>query len=203
MFVSNQAALARYGLNVTDVEEAVAAGGSAQAMSFPRSPYANYAVVRLKETLWGGSYIGVMGIEKRSGDKQDSFNQTGGIDTRLVFLKDWFVDAHMAGTQSPGYPSGNSDLGASLSYRSNWLEGIFECRKIGPNFIPEVGFIERNDANEFYGDLTFKVRPKVWGIREMQSKGYILHAPTYSECCGNAGVAKHVSRRIPQRRVYG
>ena len=69
------------------------------------NPYANYAVVRLKESLWAGSYIGVMGIDKRSGDVQDSFNQTGGIDTRLVFFKDWFVDAHLAGTQSPGHPA--------------------------------------------------------------------------------------------------
>jgi Domain of unknown function (DUF5916)/Carbohydrate family 9 binding domain-like len=141
------------------------------------NPYANYAVVRLKESLWGGSYIGVMGVDKRSGDVLDSFNQTGGIDTRLVFLKDWFVDAHMAGTQSPGYPSGNSDVGASLSYRSNWVEGKFERRKIGPNFNPEVGFIERTDSNEIYGDLTFKVRPKISGVRELQFEGFILHAP--------------------------
>jgi hypothetical protein len=75
------------------------------------NPYANYSVVRLKESLWGGSYIGLMGIDKRSGDAQDSFNQTGGIDTRLVFFKDWYVDAHMAGTRSPGDPSGASDVG--------------------------------------------------------------------------------------------
>lgn len=141
------------------------------------NPYANYAVVRLKESLWGGSYVGVMGVDKRSGNLQDSFNQTGGIDTRLVFFKDWFVDAHMAGTQSPGDPSGNSDLGASLTYRSNWLDAIFERRKIGPNFNPEVGFIERTDSNETYGDLTFKARPKIDGVRELQFEGFILHAP--------------------------
>ena len=141
------------------------------------NPYANYSIVRLKESLWGGSYVGVMGIDKRSGSVQDSFNQTGGVDTRLVFFKDWFVDAHMAGTQSPGRPSGNSDVGASLSYRSNWVEGIFERRKIGPNFNPEVGFIERMDSNETYGDLTFKVRPAIRGVREMQFEGFVLHAP--------------------------
>src|SRR6266700_5199388 len=32
------------------------------------NPYANYAVARLKESLWGGSYVGVMGIDKRSGN---------------------------------------------------------------------------------------------------------------------------------------
>ena len=141
------------------------------------NPYANYAVARLKESLWGGSYVGVMGIDKRSGNPLESFNQTGGVDTRLLFFKDWFVDAHMAGTQSPGHPSGASDVGASLPYRSNWLDGIVERRKTGPNFNPEVGFIERVDSNETYGDLTFKVRPEIRGVRELQFEGEVLHAP--------------------------
>jgi hypothetical protein len=94
-----------------------------------------------------------------------------------VFLKDWFVDAHIAGTRSPGDPSGASDVGATLNYRSNWLDGIVERRKIGPNFNPEVGFIERTNSNETYGDLTFKMRPEIRGVRELQFEGFILHAP--------------------------
>jgi Domain of unknown function (DUF5916)/Carbohydrate family 9 binding domain-like len=141
------------------------------------NPYANYLVARLKESLWAGSYVGVMGIDKRSGSLQDAFNQTGGVDTRLVFFKDWFVDAHMAGTRSPGSPSGASDLGATLTYRSNWLDGVVERRKTGLNFNPEVGFVQRVDSDETYGDLTFKVRPKTAGIRELQFEGFLLHAP--------------------------
>jgi len=145
------------------------------------NPYSNFAVVRVKESLWPGSYIGVTGIDKRSGNLLDSYNQTGGVDTRLVFFKDWFVDAHMAGTQSPinisGASGSASDVGASLSYRSNWLDGIVERRKIGPNFNPEVGFIERTDSDETYGDMTFKFRPKIVGVRELQFEGFILHAP--------------------------
>lgn len=163
--------LGRLELGVMDVE----------TRSSGPNPYANYAVVRAKESLWPGSYVGVMGIDKRSGNPQDSFNQTGGVDTRLVFFKDWFVDAHAAGTQSPQNPSGgpgsSNDVGASLSYRSNWLDGIVEKRKIGPNFNPEVGFIERVDSDETYGDLTFKARPRINGIRELQFEGFILHAP--------------------------
>ena len=145
------------------------------------NPYSNFAVVRVKESLWPGSYVGVMGIDKRSGNVLDSYNQTGGVDTRLVFFKDWFVDAHLAGTQSPINVSGAggsaSDVGASLSYRSNWLDGIVERRKIGPNFNPEVGFIERTDSDETYGDMTFKFRPRIEGVRELQFEGFILHAP--------------------------
>lgn len=69
-------------------------------------------------------------------------------------------------------------MGGSLRYRSNWLEGVFERRKIGPNFNPEVGFVELTNANETYADVAFKVRPEIKGIREMQFEGFILHAPT-------------------------
>jgi hypothetical protein len=141
------------------------------------NPYANFGVVRLKESLWAGSYVGVMGIDKRSGDRQDNFNQTGGIDTHLLFFKNWLVNAHAAETRSPGNPSGASDVGASLSYRSNWLDGHVERRKTGPNFNPEVGFVQRTDSNETYGDLTFKIRPRINGVRELQFEGFILHAP--------------------------
>ncbi len=141
------------------------------------NPYANYAIARLKESLWGGSYVGVMGIDKRSGNVTDSFNQTGGLDTRLFFLKDFVFDGHLAGTQSPGKPSGDSDVGGSLTYKSNWLDGIVAKRKIGPNFNPELGFIERTDSNQEYADATFKVRPKAIGIRELQFEGFIFHSP--------------------------
>jgi hypothetical protein len=145
------------------------------------APFANYGLLRLKESLWAGSYIGVMAIDKRSGDPHDSYNQTGGIDTRLVFFKNWFVDAHLADTRSPielsGAKGSSTDYGASLSYRSNWLDGTVERRRIGPNFNPELGFIERTDSDESFADLTFKVRPEVSGVRELQFEGFILHAP--------------------------
>src|SRR5207249_10928520 len=42
------------------------------------NPHANFAIVRLKESLWPGSYFGVVGTDKQSGDVQDSFNRTVG-----------------------------------------------------------------------------------------------------------------------------
>jgi len=87
------------------------------------------------------------------------------------------LDAHMAATNSPGSPSGATDLGATLNYRSNWLDGTVERRKTGPNFNPEVGFIERVDSDEVYADLTFKFRPAIPSVRELQFEGFILHAP--------------------------
>ncbi len=141
------------------------------------NPYANYAVVRLKESLWGGSYVGVMGIDKRSSNVLDTYNQAGGIDTRLVFFKNLVLDGHLAQSQSPGKPTGASDVGAILTYSSNWLDATAARRKVGPNFNPEVGFVEITDSNREFADLTFKARPKIAGIRELQFEGFIFHSP--------------------------
>src|SRR5215469_14617708 len=75
------------------------------------NPGANYVVGRVKRSLWAGSYIGVMGIDKTSGNPFDSFNQTSGADTRLVFWRNLVVNAYAAQTRTPGISSGQTDLG--------------------------------------------------------------------------------------------
>ena len=141
------------------------------------NPYANYAVMRVKRALWGGSYVGVMGIDKRSGNPLDSFNQTAGADTRLVFFKDLAVDMFAAQTRTPGFASGQTDFGGGFHYQSNWLELIGDHRKIGPHFNPEVGFLERQDCICDYLDANFKVRPRIERVRELNFEGFMFHAP--------------------------
>ncbi len=142
------------------------------------NPGANYAVLRLKRSLWGsGSYVGVMGIDKRSEDVPSSFNQTSGVDGRFVLLKNLVLNGYAAQTRTPGYSSGQSNLGAGLNFRSNWLDFQAEHRKIGPNFNPQVGFLERTDCICDFADATFKTRPQFWDVREVQFEGVIFHAP--------------------------
>src|SRR5207244_11364552 len=101
-----------------------------------------------------------MGIDKKSGDVLDSFNRTLGADTRLVFFKDWSLDAHIAGTHSPGNPSGANDVGASLAYRSNWVDGIVERRRTGQNYNPEVGVVDWTASEVSLIVLTFMLRTR-------------------------------------------
>jgi hypothetical protein len=159
--------LGNFELGVMDVE----------TRSSGPNPYANYAVARVKRSLWAGSYIGVMGIDKRSGNPFDSFNQTTGIDSRLVFFKDLVVNGFAAQTRSPLLSGGQTDVGGSVSYQTNWLEILGERRKIGPTFNPEVGFIERTDCLCDYVDVNFKPRPKLRGVRELNFEGFLFHAP--------------------------
>jgi hypothetical protein len=141
------------------------------------NPYANYAVVRAKRSLWGGSYIGVMGIDKRSGNPSDSFNQSTGVDTRLVFFKNLLMNGYAAQARTQGFASGQTDVGAGFDYQTNWLEVFAQHRKVGPNFNPEVGFLERTDCICNYLDVNFKPRPKIPGLRELNFESFIFHAP--------------------------
>ena len=141
------------------------------------NPYANYAVARVKRSLWGGSYIGVMGIDKRSGNLFDSFNQTSGADTRLVFHQDLVLTGYASQTRTPGVFSGQTIVGAGVNYQNSWLEVFGQHRKVGPNFNPEVGFLERTDCICDSADVNFKPRPKLRGVRELNFEGFIFHAP--------------------------
>jgi hypothetical protein len=148
-----------------------------QTRSDGPNPAVNYAVLRAKRSLFAGSYVGIMGIDKESGNALDSFNRAGGVDTRLVFFKNLILHGYGTLTRSPGLSSGDANVGADISYRTNWLE--FEARrnKIGPNYNPEVGFVDRVDSDSSEVGLLLKQRPKIWSIRELQFEGFIFHAP--------------------------
>jgi hypothetical protein len=142
------------------------------------NPWANFAVLRVKKSLWGsGSYVGVMGIDKRSGDVLSSYNQTVGVDGRFVLFKDLVLAGYAAQTRTPGFTGGQTNLGASAVFRSNWFDFEAEHRRVGPWFNPQVGFLERTDCLCDLVDATFKRRPHFAGIRELQFEGFLFHAP--------------------------
>src|SRR5213595_3529901 len=73
------------------------------------NPYANYSVFRLKRSLPGGSYVGFMGIDKRAGNTAPPFNQSGGVDTRIVVMKNLVLTGYAAQTRSPFVSSGQTN----------------------------------------------------------------------------------------------
>ncbi len=148
-----------------------------QTRSDGPSPAVNYAVVRAKRSLFGNSYLGIMAIDKESGSGLDPYNRTGGVDSRLVFLKNLIVHGYAARTDSPGAHSGDSNVGADVSYETNWLQFLARRSKIGPNYNPEVGFVDRVDSDQSEVDLNLRPRPKIRGVRELNFESFIFHAP--------------------------
>src|SRR5437764_1231119 len=102
------------------------------------------------------------------------------VDTQqfnLTPYKNLVVNGYATQTRTPGFSSGQTNLGAGFNYQANWLEVFAQHRKVGPNFNPEVGFLERTDCICNYLDVTFKPRPKLRGVRELNFEGFVFHAP--------------------------
>jgi Domain of unknown function (DUF5916) len=144
------------------------------------NPEANYGVARVKRSLFGESYVGAMYVDKRSGSPTDQYNQTGGLDARFVVHKDLVLTGFGALTRSPRLSGDQNDAGGSVNYHTDFIDFVAERRRIGQNFNPEVGFIERNNCMCDFSDLTLKPRPKLKGVRELQFEGFIFHAPDLS-----------------------
>lgn len=141
------------------------------------NPAVNYAVARVKRSLFGNSYIGVMGIDKRSGDRADPFNEAAGADARIVLARNLVVRAYATETRTRGISSGQTNVGAAVNYFTNWMDFYAGRRKIGPHFNPEVGFLELADCLCDFVDLTLKARPKIRGVRELNFEGFLDHRP--------------------------
>lgn len=141
------------------------------------NPYANYSVVRVKRPLFGNSYVGVMGVNKESGNVQDPFNRAGGIDGRFVFSKDLRVRGYYAKTWSSNHRGKDYTAGARLEYQTNWLRFAAGRATIQPNYNPAVGFVERADDRPTFLDLNLTPRPRIRGVRELNFDSFLEHHP--------------------------
>jgi Domain of unknown function (DUF5916) len=167
------------------------------------NPWANYAVLRLKRSLWGtGSYLGVMGIDKRSGNVTSPFNQTAGVDGRFVLFRNLVLNGYAAQTRTPGYSSGQSNLGAGLNFRSNWLDFQAEHRRIGPNLQPP-GRISRTQR------LPLRLRgchlqnpPFILGSPGTSVRRFHFSRSGHTPCRPDAGMADHLPGRFSQRLLH-
>jgi hypothetical protein len=102
------------------------------------------------------------------------------MDARILLGKNLVVTGVAAQTRTPGLSGGQADVGGSLSFRSNLFDFSAEHNKVGRNFNPEVGFLERNNSVSDFVDGNFKLRPRISGVRELNFESFLFHAPDTS-----------------------
>ena len=141
------------------------------------NPSANYAVARVKRALFGDSYVGAMAIQKNSANPLDPYNQDGGLDARIIPIKNLVLTGFAATTRTPGFTGGQTDVGGGLEFQTDWMEFIADRHKIGRNFNPETGFLETNNRLSDFVDLNLKPRPRIRGVRELNFESFLFHAP--------------------------
>ncbi len=146
------------------------------------NPFANYFVARVKRKLLSESYVGGIAIDKESGNRQGRFNRTGGIDANFIFFKKLSLNGFLAKTVSADPNLRGHDWASTTdaSYNSNLIQIEAFQNRVGPNFNPEVGFVDRTDIVSNSFDAQLSPRPKHGRIREYNFEAfYRRHVDTH------------------------
>lgn len=143
------------------------------------NPWANYGVLRLKARLLSESYIGVMGIDKESGNIADRYNRAAGADANFIFFHKLGISGFWARTFSAPAALRGHDWAATadVTYNSNLIQAEALRAVVQPNFNPEVGFVPRTDLVTNFIDFQLSPRPKAGPVREYNFEGFFRYEP--------------------------
>jgi uncharacterized protein DUF5916/cellulose/xylan binding protein with CBM9 domain len=143
------------------------------------NPQANYVAARFKTRVFSESYIGVIGIDKESGNVLDDYNRAAGADANFIFFHKLSISGFWARTFSSPLALRENDWAATadVTYNSNLIQAEALRAVVQPNFNPEVGFVERTDLVTNFVDLTISPRPKSGPVREYDFEGFFRYEP--------------------------
>jgi hypothetical protein len=130
----------------------------------------NYAVVRMRKNILGGSDVGVLYMQRQSTDDSQDYNRVTGIDANIRFAGrlDW--NSYVVATRTPRVSGGQYAARTSLNWEGNFFHGKGGVMSLGEHFNNELGFYRRIGIKKWFVDVGIRPRPEAMrrqGVREM------------------------------------
>ncbi len=126
----------------------------------------NFSVARVRQNVFGRSYVGGIFTSRRGDpDQQDTtlggdFNFTFGINTRIA--------GAVARSDRPGSTSGgNWFANLTAAQAVDFYEWYAQYTDTGENFHPGIGFVRRPDMRRLLANVHVKPRPGWRGVRQL------------------------------------
>ena len=142
----------------------------------------NFTVVRLKRDILRRSSIGAIFTNRSVSLIGDGASQTYGVDGTFSFYDNVSLLTYVARTQTPGLEVDDTSYQGQFTYAGDRYGLQAEHLVIEDNFVPEVGFLRRDNFRRSYGSARFSPRPQsIDAIRQFRLGGsfdYILTADT-------------------------
>ena len=142
----------------------------------------NFTVVRVKRDIFRRSSIGALFTNRSVSVVGDGSNQVYGADATFSFYDNVNVLAYLARTQTPGLDAEDMSYQGQFTYAGDRYGFQAEHLVVEDNFVPEVGFLRRDNFRRSYATGRFSPRPRsIEAIRQFRLEGsvdYILTADT-------------------------
>jgi hypothetical protein len=133
-------------------------------------PATNFSVARVRQDLLARSSVGAFFVNQEKGGSDD-FNRVYGFDGRFVFKRYLTLDGFFSRSGEPDKKDGNWAGNATARWDSDVLYTALEYYSIGRNFRDDVGFVSRNDVRRTTPEVSYRPRPNVWHIRQIDFRG--------------------------------
>ena len=142
-------------LSIQTGENAAAPQGTAGAAS------TNFTVVRLKRDILRRSAIGALFTNRSVSALGEGAggNRVFGADATLAFYENVSVVGYFARTQTPGFEGRDASYQGQFIYAGDRYGATAEHLVVEDNFIPEVGFLRRDNFRRSYLAGRFSPRP--------------------------------------------
>ncbi|HEV8430337.1 MAG TPA: DUF5916 domain-containing protein [Pyrinomonadaceae bacterium] len=125
-------------------------------------PRQQFTVARVKRDLFERSYIGAMFVNREGATSANGprYNRGAGMDAEFNLTDHYQLKAFLMGTATPGVRSSFLSGRVDSRFENDLWRFITVYEDIGSNFNPEVGFIERKAIHQYFGQLSYKPRPR-------------------------------------------
>ena len=141
----------------------------------------NFTVVRLKRDVLRRSAVGAL-FTNRSvsvAGEEPGANRVFGADATLAFYDNVSVVSYFARTQTPGFESRDKSYQGQLIYAGDRYGLTAEHLVVEDNFIPEVGFLRRDNFRRSFASGRFSPRPRsLEAIRQFRLEASFDHILT-------------------------
>ncbi len=137
-----------------------------------RAEMTNFTVVRLKRDILRRSSVGGIFTNRSVSLLGDGSSQAYGADATFSFYENVSFLAYAARTQTPGNDGQDLSYQGRFNYAGDLYGGQVEHLVVEDNFIPEVGFLRRDNFRRTYGTARYSPRPRsLAGIRQFRLEG--------------------------------
>ena len=144
----------------------------------------NFTVVRVKRDILRRSAVGALFTNRSVSVEGEGAgaNRVFGADATLAFYENVSVVGYVAKTQTPGFEGRDTSYQGQFIYAADGYGLTAEHLTVEDNFIPEVGFLRRDNFRRSFLSGRFSPRPRsLEAVRQFRleaSYEYILTADT-------------------------
>jgi len=120
----------------------------------------NFTVVRVKRDILRRSTIGGIFTNRSKSLIGQGSSQVYGVDARLAFYDDFLLTGYFANTQTPARNGEDKSYQGSFDYAGDLYGLSYGHLVVEDRFIPEVGFLARDNFRRNSASARFSPRPE-------------------------------------------